>query len=249
VFLEFLCVRYVILFLYCVGKISFTKLKHREVHLVIVLLPHVFWILFEDVRGFSSGLDMRTDVHYSDPERLLTKPFPVPWGVTTIVPNTSAYRNQYPTTHCTKYLCAGQSVVFPYWCRTFITYEISFLPLIFKMGRDNTVGIATRYGMDGPGTESRWEARIATPVQTGLGAYPASYTMGTGIFPGGKAVGAWRWPSTPILRRGERKRRTIPLLPSGPSWPVPGWTLLLPLPLPPIFKSAVAGNPPGGFET
>jgi hypothetical protein len=50
--------------------------------------------------------------------------------------------------------------------------------------RDSSVGIATRYGLDGPGIESRWGARFSAPVQVGLGAHPASYTMGTGSFPG-----------------------------------------------------------------
>ena len=50
-------------------------------------------------------------------------------------------------------------------------------------GRDSSVGIATRYGLDGPGIESRW-GRDFSHVQTGPGAYPASYTMGTGSFPG-----------------------------------------------------------------
>ena len=48
------------------------------------------------------------------------------------------------------------------------------------MGRDISVGIATRYRLDGPGIESRWGARFSAPVQTGPGAHPASYTMGTG---------------------------------------------------------------------
>ena len=48
------------------------------------------------------------------------------------------------------------------------------------MDRDSSVGIATRYGLDGPGIEAGWEARFSAPVQTGPGAYPASYTMGTG---------------------------------------------------------------------
>ena len=55
-------------------------------------------------------------------------------------------------------------------------------------GRDSSVGIATRYGLDGPGIESRWGARFSTPVQTGPGAHPASCTMGTGSFLGVK------WP-------------------------------------------------------
>ena len=49
--------------------------------------------------------------------------------------------------------------------------------------------MATRYGPDGPGIESRWGARFFAPVQTGLGAHPASHTMGTGSFPGVKRPG------------------------------------------------------------
>ena len=50
----------------------------------------------------------------------------------------------------------------------------------------SSAGIATGYGLDGPGIESRWGARFSTPVQTGPGAHPASCTIGTGSFPGGK---------------------------------------------------------------
>ena len=58
------------------------------------------------------------------------------------------------------------------------------------MGRDSVVGIATRYGLDGPGIDSRWGgARFSTPVQTGRGAYPASCTMGTGSCLGLKRPG------------------------------------------------------------
>jgi len=49
--------------------------------------------------------------------------------------------------------------------------------------RDSSDGIPTRYGLDGPGTESRWGARFSAHVQTGPGAHPASYTKGTGTFP------------------------------------------------------------------
>jgi hypothetical protein len=48
------------------------------------------------------------------------------------------------------------------------------------MGRDSSVGIATRYRLDGPGIESLWGAIFSAPVQTGPGVHPASYTMGTG---------------------------------------------------------------------
>jgi hypothetical protein len=62
--------------------------------------------------------------------------------------------------------------------------------LMLEGSRDSSVGIATRYGLDGPGIESRWGARFSPPVQTGPGAHIASYTMSTGSFPGEK-----RWRS------------------------------------------------------
>ena len=52
-----------------------------------------------------------------------------------------------------------------------------------------SVGITTRYGLKGPGIESRWRARFSALVQTGPGAHPAFYTMGTGSFPGVKRPG------------------------------------------------------------
>jgi hypothetical protein len=60
--------------------------------------------------------------------------------------------------------------------------------LLFKCmyvcGPGSSVGIATGYGLDGPGIESRWEARFSAPFQTGPGAHAASCTMSTGSFPG-----------------------------------------------------------------
>ena len=50
-------------------------------------------------------------------------------------------------------------------------------------GLDGSVGTATTYGLDGPGTEFRWNARFSAPAQTGPGDHPASYTMGTGYLP------------------------------------------------------------------
>jgi hypothetical protein len=55
-------------------------------------------------------------------------------------------------------------------------------------GRDSSVGIATRYGLYGLGIESRQGRDFFAPVQSGPGAYPASYTMGTASLKGVK------WP-------------------------------------------------------
>ena len=52
------------------------------------------------------------------------------------------------------------------------------------MGWHSAVSIASRYELDGVGIKSRWGARFSAPVQTGPVAHPASYTIGTGSFPG-----------------------------------------------------------------
>ena len=46
------------------------------------------------------------------------------------------------------------------------------------------LSIPTRYGVEGPGIESPWGTRFSSPVQTGPGAHPASYTMDTGLYRG-----------------------------------------------------------------
>ena len=62
---------------------------------------------------------------------------------------------------------------------------------LYVPGRDSSVGIGTRYGLDGPGIESRWGggAGFSAPVQTGPGAHPAPYAVDTGSFPGVKRLG------------------------------------------------------------
>ena len=67
--------------------------------------------------------------------------------------------------------------------------EEMLMVTIMLVGRDSSVDIAARYGLDGPGIESRWGARFFPPVQTGLGAQSASYKMGTGSFPMVKRLG------------------------------------------------------------
>jgi len=63
---------------------------------------------------------------------------------------------------------------------------------LLQVDRDSSVGIATRYGLDGSGIESQWGARLSAPIQTGPGVHPASNAMGTASFPEVKPPGAWR---------------------------------------------------------
>jgi hypothetical protein len=66
-------------------------------------------------------------------------------------------------------------------------------------GPGSSVGIATGYGLDGPGIESRWGARFSAPVQTGPGAHPTSCTMGTRFFPGVKSCRGVKLTPHPLL--------------------------------------------------
>ena len=100
-----------------------------------------------------------------------------------------------------------------------------------KRGQDSSVGIATRYGLDGPGIEYRLGARFSAPVQTGRAAHPASCTTVTGSFPGVKRPE--RGADHPPPSRAEFEWRVELYLhsTSGPLWTALGWPLPLPLPL------------------
>jgi len=59
-------------------------------------------------------------------------------------------------------------------------------------------GIATRYGLDGPGIESPWGQDFPHPSRQALGPMQPPTQWVTGLFPGGNAAEAWRWSHTPI---------------------------------------------------
>jgi len=104
------------------------------------------------------------------------------------------------------------------------------------VGRDSSVGTATRYGLDGPGIESRWGARFSAPVKTGPGAQRVSFTMGTGSSSGVKRP--VRGVDHPPPSSDEVKERVELYLysHSGLSWPVIGCTV-------PLLCCAVANAP------
>ena len=95
-------------------------------------------------------------------------------------------------------------------------------------GSGSSVGIATNYGMDGTGIESRW-GRDFPPVQTAPGAHPASCRMGTGSFPGVKCGRSVCWPLTPFQCRGHGRVELYLSPPSGSHRACNGITLPLPL--------------------
>jgi len=89
-------------------------------------------------------------------------------------------------------------------------------------GRDSVVGIATRYGLDGPGIESRKGRDFSAHVQTGPWAYPASYTMGTASFWRVKRPGRGVDHPPPSSAEVKENVELYRYSPSGTSWPVLG---------------------------
>jgi hypothetical protein len=83
----------------------------------------------------------------------------------------------------------------------------------------SSVGIATGYGLDGPGIESRWGARFFAHVRTGPGAHPASCT---GSFPGAKRPGSGADHPPPSSAEVENEYSYASIPPLGPWWPVIG---------------------------
>ena len=82
-------------------------------------------------------------------------------------------------------------------------------------GPGSSVGIATDYGLDGPGIKSGW-GRDFPLVQTGPGVHPASCTRGTGSFHGVKCGRAVLLTTHPLLAPRYWKSRATSLPPSGP---------------------------------
>jgi hypothetical protein len=95
-----------------------------------------------------------------------------------------------------------------------------------SVGRDSSVGMATRYGLNGSGIESYWRERLSAPLQTGPGDYPASCTVVTGLFPGVKRPGRGVEHLYPPTAEVKERVELHLYYPSVPSWRLTDGTLL-----------------------
>ena len=96
------------------------------------------------------------------------------------------------------------------------------------MERDSSVGVATRYGLDGPGFESRRGRDFPHLSIPALGSTqsPVQWIPGLslGIKRPGRGVDHPLSSSVEVTERVELYFYST----SGPSWPIPGWPLPLP---------------------
>ena len=113
-------------------------------------------------------------------------------------------------------------------------YDLLYSAALYKpcRGRDSSVGIATRYGLDGPGIESRWRWDFLHPSRPALGPTQPPIQWVPGISRGLKRSGRGVDHLSPSSAEVEGRVELYLNSPAGPSWPVIGRTLPLPLPLP-----------------
>ena len=93
------------------------------------------------------------------------------------------------------------------------------------MGQDSSVGIAARYGLDGPGIEFRWGRDF---LQLSLGPTQPPVRWVIGSFPGLKQPRHGIDHPPPFSAEVKERVELYLYSPSGPSWPVLGWALPLP---------------------
>ena len=75
-----------------------------------------------------------------------------------------------------------------FWCNCYVLLPNDSVD-------QDSVGLvvtATRYGLDGPGIESRWGRDFSHPSRPNLGHTHLPIPWILGLFPGGKAAEAWR---------------------------------------------------------
>jgi hypothetical protein len=83
--------------------------------------------------------------------------------------------------------------VFLTWSPEWYLVSVKQYSLLNTMSgcQNSSVGIAIRYGLEGPEIESRWRRDFPHPFRRALGPTKPPIRCVTGLFPGGTAALAW----------------------------------------------------------
>ena len=95
---------------------------------------------------------------------------------------------------------------------------------------NSSVGIVTRYGLDGLGIESRWGRDFPPTSRSALGSTQPPVQWVTGLSRGVKRLGRGVDHPPPSSAEVEGQVKLYICSPSGSSWPVLGCTSPVPLP-------------------
>jgi hypothetical protein len=110
--------------------------------------------------------------------------------------------------------------IYIYMCVCMYMCMCIYIYIYIYGGPGSSVGIATDYRAGRSMDQIPVEVRFTAPVQTGPGAQPASFTMGTRSFPGVKSGRGVTLTPHPLLVPWSWKCRAIPLLPLWAARPV-----------------------------
>ena len=81
------------------------------------------------------------------------------------------------------------------------------------MGQDSAIGVATRYGVDGPGIESRWGQDFPHPSTPALGlTHPIQWVLGHSLGYSGRDVVLTTHPHPAPRLKKEYSNTSIPLM-------------------------------------
>ena len=98
--------------------------------------------------------------------------------------------------------------------------------ITMHVGQENAVGIATCYGLDGPGLESRLRRDFLQPSRLGLGPTQPPIQWVPGLSRGESSRGVVLTTPPPSSTEVKERVELYLYCPSGPSWPVLGWLYL-----------------------